>query len=200
MAWSPTELDARLASLPAPPRDAGTVSCVCVRPDLDQRAFPGVLELCPQRGAIGDRWARRTWMYLPDGSPDPRVQVAIAHAPTIALIQDLTGNPGHPGDTLLVDLDLSVANVPAGTRLRVGTAILEVSDVENDGCAKFAVRHGAEVLAWIRAPGNRPRRLRGLFAQVVRGGFVRCGDTLEIVRRSPGGAEVTTIPPADRPR
>ncbi|MBE2212766.1 MAG: hypothetical protein IAE82_02770 [Opitutaceae bacterium] len=202
MSWTFAALDARLAALPPSHNHEGIVTCVCVRPDLDQRAFPDVLELCPRRGAIGDRWKRRTWMYLPDGHPDPRVQVAIAHAPTIALIQDLTGNPGHPGDTLLVDLDLSVANVPAGTRLRVGTSILEVSDVENDGCAKFAARHGAEVLAWIRAPTNRSRRLRGLFAQVIHGGVVRRGDAVEVVRRTAPGANapITTDPPADRSR
>lgn len=178
MPWTLAALDARRAALPPSPRDAGRVTRVCVRPGLDQRAFPETLELCPRRGAIGDRWERRTWMHLPDGSPDPRVQVAIAHAPTIALLQQLTENPGHPGDTLLVDLDLSVANLPAGTRLRVGTAVVEVSDVENDGCAKFAARHGADVLAWIRAPENRARRLRGLFARVIAAGFVAPGDTI----------------------
>jgi len=176
------DLDSRLAALPPSPREHGRVTHVCVRPDLDRREFPETLELCPRRGAIGDRWERRTWMYLPDGSPDPRVQVAIAHAPTVGLIQRLTKNAGHPGDTLLVDLDLSVAHLPPGARLRVGTAEVEVSDVENDGCAKFAARHGADVLAWIRAPANRPRRLRGLFARVVSGGLVRAGDTIAVVR------------------
>ena len=182
MPLSAAELDSRLAALPPSPRGHGRVTQVCVRPDLDRRAFPETLELCPRRGAIGDRWERRTWKHLPDGSPDPRVQVAIAHAPTIALIQQLTGDAGHPGDTLLVDLDLGVAHLPLGTRLRVGTAEIEVSDVENDGCAKFAVRHGADVLAWIRDPLNRPRRLRGLFARIVHGGQVRAGDAIEVVR------------------
>ena len=114
-----------------------------------------------------------------DGSPDPRVQVAIAHGPTIALIQALTGCHHHPGDTLLVDLDLSAANLPAGTRLRAGGAILEVSDVENDACAKFAARHGPDIFSWIRAAENRSRRLRGLFARVVTAGRVHVGDPIE---------------------
>jgi len=176
-------LEARLAALAPSPRDQGQVIRICVRPDLDTRAFPAVVELDPRRGAIGDRWERRTWMHLPDGRPDPRVQVAVAHAATIALIQELTGNATHPGDTLLVDLDLSEANLPAGTRLRAGSAVIEVSDVPNDACGKFAARHGADVLAWIRAPGHSAHRLRGLFAQIVEGGIVRPGDAFAVIRR-----------------
>lgn len=178
MTWTFAELDARHAALAPAPRSQGRVLQVCVRPGPDQRHHPGVLELCPDRGAVGDRWIQRTWMHLPDGRPDPRVQVAIAHGPTIAMIQALTGCPHHPGDTLLVDLDLSEANLPVGTHLRARSALLEISDVENDACAKFAARHGAEILAWIRAPANRSRRLRGLFARVLEPGHVRAGDPI----------------------
>ena len=170
------ELDALVSALAPAPREVGRVLQVCVRPDLDQRLHPAQLELCPRRGAIGDRWEHRTWMHLPDGRPDPRVQVAIAHGPTIAMIQALSGCAYHPGDTLLVDLDLATSSLPAGSRVRAGSAVLEISDVENDGCAKFAEHHGGDVLAWIRAPQNRTRRLRGLFARIVSGGQVCAGD------------------------
>ncbi|BET65924.1 hypothetical protein ASA1KI_08420 [Opitutales bacterium ASA1] len=162
---------------PSQPR----VERVCVRPALDERAFPDVLELCPRRGAIGDRWERRTWMYLADGSPDPRVQVALMDARILAFLQETTGCRHHPGDTLLADIDLHENLVPIGTRLRVGEAVIEVSDVENDGCAKFAAHYGAEVLSWIRLPANRVRRLRGVFARVIEAGRVRAGDAAERV-------------------
>lgn len=176
--WSEAELDARLAAIPASPFDGGRVIQVCVRPDIDQRAFPEVVELCPRRGALGDRWERRTWMHLPDGSSDPRVQVAVMDVRVLRFLQDLTGCRHHPGDTVLVELDLDAERLPVGAHLVIGTAVIAVSDVENDACAKFARHYGADVLAWIRAPANRARRLRGLFARVVSGGVVRAGDAV----------------------
>ena len=145
---------------------------------LDQRAYPAVLELSAARGAVGDRWERRTWMYLPDGRPDPRVQVALCNSRIIDLVRRLAGTDHHPGDTLMADLDLSEAALPVGARLRAGTAVIEVSDVENDACAKFARHYGEDFLCWIRLPENRSRRLRGVFARVVQDGEVRVGDTI----------------------
>lgn len=182
MRWSIAELDARWLALPPAPRERGRIVQVCVRPDVDQRAFPGAVELCPRRGAIGDRWERRTWKHLPDGSPDPRVQVAMIEQRTLRWLQELTGCTHHPGDTFIVDLDLGTPHLPLGARLRVGEAVIEISDVENDACAKFARHYGADVFEWIRAAGNREKRLRGLFARVVTGGFVRDGDAAGVVR------------------
>lgn len=176
MKWSIAELDARWSSLPAAPRERGCVTQVCVRADVGQRKFPDVLELCPKRGGIGDRWERGTWIQLPDGSPDPRVQLAITSRHVLDFLQTLTGCLHHPGDTLIVDFDLSRNHLPAGARVRIGSALVEVSDVENDACGKFAAHYGVDVFNWIRAASNRDRRHRGLFARVVSGGRVRSGD------------------------
>jgi hypothetical protein len=181
MSLTVVELDARWSDMPAPPLDHGKVIQVCVRPDIDRRAFPEELELCPKRGAIGDRWERRTWMHLPDGSPDPRVQVAVASSRLMEFLRVLTGCDHHPGDTLIVDLELGVENLPVGTRLAVGSAVIEVSDVDNDACTKFAAHFGSDVFNWIRAEASQAKRLRGLFARVVTGGVVRNGDQVRIV-------------------
>ncbi|OIQ90001.1 hypothetical protein GALL_280910 [mine drainage metagenome] len=178
MPHTPEELDRALAQLGPSPAGASTVDCVCVRPGPDLREYPAVLELSAARGAVGDRWERRTWMCLPDGRPDPRVQVAVCNSRIIDLVRRLAGTSHHPGDTLMADLDLSEAALPVGSRLRVGTAVIEVSDVENDACAKFARHYGESFLHWIRLPENRHRRLRGLFARVVQDGQVRVGDPM----------------------
>jgi hypothetical protein len=170
------QLDALFLALPPCPADAAQVNSLCVRPGPDLREERAAIEFHPEHGAIGDRWERKTWLYLPDGKPDPRVQVAICNSKVLALIQAATGVHHHPGDTVFTDLDLSIKNLPAGSLLRVGQAVLEVSDVENDACTKFAAHYGAPVLSWIRLTQNRSLRLRGLFARVISGGLVRVGD------------------------
>jgi hypothetical protein len=178
MAVTTAELDRLYRALPPRPTITAQVNALNVRPGPNQRDERTVIELDPGRGAIGDRWECKTWLYLPDGKPDPRVQVALCNSPILALIQSATGVNHHPGDTIFTNLDLSTHNLPTGSRLQIGPAILEISDVENDACAKFAAHYGTEVLEWIRLQKNRPLRLRGLFAKIVRGGQIRVGDTI----------------------
>jgi hypothetical protein len=174
------ELDRRYAALPPRPARVGTVLALTVRPGPDLREARDEIVFDPVRGAVGDRWERKTWLYLPDGSPDPRVQVAVCNTAVLALMREAAGVNHHPGDTLFTDLDLSEKNLPAGSRLQVGEAVIEVSDVENDACAKFAAQYGEAVFRWIRRPENRALRLRGLFARVIVGGRVRCGDAVRV--------------------
>lgn len=169
-------LESLYHALPARPTTVARVNALCVRPGPNLREERSVIEFDPERGAVGDRWEHKTWLYLPDGRPDPRVQVALCNSRVLAMIQNATEVEHHPGDTLFTDLDLSLENLPVGSRLQVGRAVLEISDVENDACAKFAKYYGAEVFRWIRLPKNVPLRLRGLFARVVSGGVVRQGD------------------------
>ena len=181
------ELDRLYRALPPRPTNTAQVNALNVRPGPDQREERTLIELDPARGAIGDRWERKTWLYLQDGRPDPCVQVALCNSPILTLIQNATGVHHHPGDTIFTDLDLSAQNLPVGSRLQIGSAVLEISDVENDACAKFAAQYGPEVLQWIRLPQNRPLRLRGLFAKIICGGQIHAGDTIAklAVRSSP---------------
>jgi MOSC domain-containing protein YiiM len=87
-----------------------------------------------------------------------------------------------PGDNLLVDFDLSVAALPTRAQLRVGAAILQISEAPHTGCQKFAARVGAEALRWTNAPEHAARRLRGINCQVIAGGRIRVGDTIDVVR------------------
>lgn len=178
MAVTIDELDRLYRALPLHPKDIARVNALNVRPGPALREERAMIELDSVRGAIGDRWENKTWLYLPDGKPDPRVQVALCNSPILAMIQTATGVHHHPGDTVFTDLDLSAHNLPIGSRLQIGPAVLEITDVENDACAKFAAHYGAELLQWIRLPQNRPLRLRGLFAKIIRSGRIHIGDTI----------------------
>ena len=59
------------------------------------------------------------------------------------------------GDNLFVEFDISAANLPAGTRLRVGEAVVEVTPLPHDGCRKFHGRFGQDALRFVQAPATR---------------------------------------------
>lgn len=77
-----------------------------------------------------------------------------------------------------MDFDLSIAHLPAGTRLLVGEAELVISEKPHTGCAKFSGWFGSDAVRWVNGQAGKELRLRGLNARVVRGGVVRVGDTI----------------------
>ena len=176
-------LDACLADMRAAPKDAAPIAHLCYRPDFGRRVFCDRLILDAARGVIGDRWAAHAWLRTKDGAPDPRIQVAIIPTRLLRLVWDGgdgegSDAPPHPGDTIAADLDPSEATLPAGARLKAGTAVIEVSDVFNDSCVKWKVRYGQDAYDWARDPALRPRRPRGLFCRIVRSGVVTMADRL----------------------
>jgi MOSC domain len=103
------------------------------------------------------------------------------------------------GDQIYVDLDLSVGNLPAGSLLAIGQAVLQVSDAPHLGCAKFVDRFGAEAMRFVNSRLGRQLRLRGMNAQVVQPGLVRPGDA--VIRRqiaAPGPGELPSRHAAGR--
>jgi hypothetical protein len=174
-------LDAALPHVLAVPRSEGPIRLLCVRPRPNQRIFPDSLTLTHAAGVVGDFEASRPWLTLPDGSPDPRTQGSLMPARVLDLVW-LSREPRlHPGDNIAVDLDFSHANLLAGTLLKVGTAILCVSDEPNDGCAKWKVRCGKDAHAWVRAKPLVRYRLRGLYCSVEQNGVVTLGDRISPV-------------------
>ena len=172
------ELMAALPHVLAAPKDAAPVLQLCFRPAFNQRSFPDHLTLTRTEGIPGERFTSAPWLKLPDGSGDPRIQVSILPQRVMDLVwRDRAGTP-HPGDTIIADLDTTEANLPAGTLLQVGTAILRVSDVFNDGCVKWKARYGADAKAWITAPGHPELRLRGILCSVESDGEIRLGDPI----------------------
>jgi MOSC domain-containing protein YiiM len=166
------ELEARwLAAEPAP-RGRGTVRVICVRLGDGAHETPDRVEITLERGVEGDRWSAAA-------KPDLDAQVTLMNVRVTELISTVGGALDLPGDNFQVDLDLAEDSLPAGTRLRLGTAMLEVSETPHTGCKKFRERFGLEALLWVN--GNRNLRLRGMNCRVIEPGSVSVGDTVEPV-------------------
>jgi MOSC domain-containing protein YiiM len=132
---------------------------------------PAEAELSVEAGLIGDRWDAAR-------DPDRVAQVTLMNA-TVAELVAAGRQPLHEaGDNLLVDLDIGYDNLPPGTRLRIGGALLEVTEAPHTGCSKFSERFGQDALRWVNWRHWRERRLRGVNARVVEGGSVRVGDAI----------------------
>lgn len=173
-----TELAAALPAILAAPREAGVVRLLCARPKPNARTFPDVLALTRAAGVLGDFEMSRPWLELPDGSPDPQIQVSIIPWQVLDLVWRDRDRIAHPGDNIAVDMNLTAENLPPGSLLAAGTAMLRVSQEPNDGCAKWKVRCGRAAYDWTMAPDHTPLRLRGLFCSVEQDGELRLGDTL----------------------
>ncbi|AWB49499.1 hypothetical protein HYN69_14220 [Gemmobacter aquarius] len=176
-----SELMAALPHVLAAPRDAAPVLQLCFRPDYGQRAFPERLEMTRAGGIPGERWAKAPWLKLPDGTGDPAIQVSILPKRVLDLVWHEGDAAPHPGDTIIADLETSLANLPEGTLLECGTALLRVSSVFNDACVKWKVRYGQDAKDWVTAAGHPELRLRGVLCSIERDGVVTLGDVLRKV-------------------
>jgi hypothetical protein len=172
------ELTAALDGIRASPVAQGTVELIVRRPDVDEREVleEGVLDL--DEGLVGDSWRPRGNRHTPDGSANLEAQLTLMNARAAAAIAGDRERWPLAGDQLYVDLDLGVDNLPAGTRLALGEAVVEVTPEPHTGCAKFSARFGSEALKFVNKPPGRDLRLRGVNARVVTPGAVRVGDAV----------------------
>jgi MOSC domain-containing protein YiiM len=173
-------LEKGLAALPEPPRDRGTLGLIVARREDHRRETPERVRLTPGQGVPGDRWSEH------DGRPESQLAVMrVDVARLLANGQELS----LFGDNLLVDLDLSAANLPPGSRLRLGHALLEVTPEPHNGCRLFRQRFGADALRLTAAEGLRDQHLRGIYLRVVEAGDVAVGDPIEVISRT-GSAQL----------
>jgi hypothetical protein len=171
------ELEAGLDDVRASPSDDGRLDLIVRRPDLGVREILAEGELTLEHGLAGDTWDQRPSRRTPDGGPHPDMQLNIINARLSSLIGGTDDDRrALVGDQLHVDLDLSEANLPAGTRLAIGGAVIEVTDQPHTGCAKFAARFGKEALRFVNVGAGKDLRLRGINAKVVVPGTIRAGD------------------------
>jgi hypothetical protein len=135
-------------------------------------------ELDPVVGLVGDTWSSRSSSRMPDGSPHPDMQLNIMNARVIALLAQSDDRWALAGDQLYVDLDLAEENLPPGTRLSIGSAVVEVTAEPHTGCGKFLERFGVDAQKFVNSSEGRRLHLRGINARVVTAGIVRVGDRI----------------------
>ena len=179
------DLEAGVATIRRSPHDDGRVELIVRRPAVGEREVVPEAQLDLVEGLLGDCWRRRGSRRTPDGAADPDAQLTVVNARAAALV---AGSPDRwplAGDQLFVDLDLGLANLPAGTRLALGSAELEVTALPHTGCAKFAARFGQDAARFVNSPIGRELNVRGINARVVVPGVVRLGDA---VRKAPDSA------------
>jgi hypothetical protein len=177
-------LEAGVAEIRRAPKEAGTVVLIVRRPTEDERELLDEAELDAVEGLVGDNWRTRGSRATEDGSAHPDLQLTLMNARVTALVARSRERWALAGDQLYVDLDLSEASLPAGTRLQVGSAVIEITALPHTGCGKFARRFGVEALKFVNSRVGRELNMRGRNARVVTAGTVRKGDT---VRRLPSG-------------
>jgi MOSC domain-containing protein len=176
------ELELGLPDVLGAPSDVGTVELIVRRPVENGRELLDAGELDLAWGLVGDTWSDRYNRFSPDGTPDPDAQLNVIGA---RFSRALSADPDRralTGDQLHLDLDLSRSNLPTGTRLALGSAVIEVTARPHKGCAKFSARFGPDAMRFVNSAEGRSLRLRGLNARVVVAGVVRVGD---VVRKLP---------------
>src|SRR5580765_3115147 len=170
------ELQAGLDYIRLSPKDEGVVDLIVRRQAVNEREVLKEAELDLVQGLVGDTWNRRRSKSTPDGSPNIEMQITIINSRVAALVAREESRWQLAGDQLYLDMDLSAENLPAGTRLTLGSAIIEVTAPPHLGCQKFVARFGQEAMKFVNSPVGRELRLRGLHARVVQAGQIRAGD------------------------
>jgi hypothetical protein len=172
------ELEAGVNHVRAAPKDRGVLAMIVRRPQIGARDVLEEAELNLVEGLAGDSWRLRKSTRTSDGSPHPDMQLNIIGARAVQLMAQDKSRWPLAGDQLVIDLDLSGANLPPGSRLAIGTAVIEVTEQPHTGCGKFVERFGAEAHKFVNSSLGRELNLRGINAKVVQPGTIRVGDAV----------------------
>jgi hypothetical protein len=176
------ELEAGLDEIRRSPKDEGTLQLIVRRPETDGREVLEEGQLDLSEGLVGDSWRQRALARSKDGMVSPDTQLNIMNVRAAALVAQDKTRWQLAGDQLYVDFDLSEENIPAGTRLAIGDAIVEVTAVPHNGCKKFVSRFGEDAMLFVNSPVGKSLHLRGINAKVVQPGLIRAGDGVKKVK------------------
>ena len=177
------DLEKGIENIRNSPKDEGIVELIVCRPDVDERRELKEAELDVKIGLIGDNWLSRGNSRRADNTADPDTQLNIMNARSISLIARTKENWKLAGDQLYVDLDLSPDNLPPGTQLKVGSALIEVTDEPHLGCKKFMERYGKDATVFINSDLGKSLNMRGINAKILRSGIVKRGSLIKKIKK-----------------
>lgn len=178
MFLSTAELEEGLSFILQSPRLEGTVGLIVRRPDVGEREEVPVGELDLKLGLVGDNWFARGYNKTADGAAHPEMQINLMNSRVISLIAQTRSRWKLAGDQFYVDLDLSEENLPPGTRLQIGSALIEITAEPHLGCKKFMERFGRDAVLFVNSERGKQLNLRGVNAKVIQAGKVATGDVI----------------------
>ncbi len=170
------ELEAGLEEIKRSPQDEGRLELIVARPAEAERTLLEAGELSVTEGLVGDNWKTRGSRGTADGTAHPEMQLNIMNARVALLVAQDAKRRALAGDQLYLDLDLSAGNLPPGTELEIGEAVVVVTDLPHMGCKKFVQRFGVDAMKFVNSETGRKLNLRGINAKVVKPGRVAVGD------------------------
>jgi hypothetical protein len=170
------ELEAGLEEIRRAPKDVGVLELIVRRPRKGEREVLQEGELDLREGLVGDTWKDRRSSRSADGLAHPDMQINVMSSRVAALVSQDRARWQLAGDQLFVDMDLSADNIPPGTQLAIGSAVIEVTSEPHTGCGQFVERFGLDAMKFVNSPLGRQLQLRGVNARVVQPGVIRVGD------------------------
>ncbi len=173
------ELETGLDEIRLSPKDEGVLEMIVCRPEENERVVLEQGELDSTEGLIGDNWKKRGSSRSTDGFGHPEMQLNIMNSRAIALIAGERNRWSLAGDQLYIDFDLSDENLPPGSRLEIGSAIVEITPIPHNGCKKFTNRFGIDAVKFVNSPVGKQLHLRGVNAKVIQSGIIRVGDIVK---------------------
>ena len=176
---STPDLVAGLEQIRNSPKNQSVLDMIVSRPEEDAREIMELADLDVVVGLVGDTWQDRPSASSGDGKAHPDMQITLMNSRVADLVAQSKERWPMSGDQLFADLDLSKTNVPPGTRISVGKAVLEATDQPHTGCKKFASRFGVDALKFISSPATEVLQLRGINLKVVEGGEIKPGDIVK---------------------
>ena len=173
---STEELEQGLDDILQSPKDNGVLELIVRRPAVDEREVITEGTLDREQGLVGDNWLSRGCRHMPDGAADPEMQLNIMNTRVVDLVAGSADRWPLAGDQLYVDMDLGPENLPPGTQLELGDAVIEITEPPHTGCKKFAARFGVDAMVFVNSGRGKELNFRGICAKVVKSGDIRVGD------------------------